>query len=276
MRDIYLKIYKMKKITLLLLSLVFVSTAMAQVGGLSASKLGTLCTAPVPEGTIEFEPFFGYATSTNFFDSNGDIQPLFSTSDSTMKFSGSGFRFSYGLMKDLEIGVSLPIDVSEVSFGAKYKLPLEGDLTMGLLAGYTSLIGNQAYDRRDAIHEMTPSFVGGFIMTYEFNEKLSIDFDAQYQKHTQETFDGHTHGFYLNSDIGYYLMDRVNFIAGLNYGYKVFNASIDNSHLLTLNTGIAIEKAENFILVINAPIDLFGKNEYQTTGFGLALTIILD
>lgn len=193
----------MKKITLLLLSLVFVSTSMAQVSGLSASKLGTLCTAPVPEGTIEFEPFFGFATSTNFFDSNGDVQPLFSTSDSTMKFSGSGFRFSYGLMKNLEIGVSLPIDVSVVSFGAKYKLPLEGNLTMSLLTGYITLIGNQIYDRRDAIHEMTPSFVGGFIMTYEFNEKLSIDFDAQFQKHTLTTLEGQTHGFYLNSDVGY-------------------------------------------------------------------------
>jgi len=266
----------MKKITLLFLSFVFASTTMAQVGGLSASKLGTLCTATVPEGTIEFEPFFSYATSTNFFDSNGDIQALFSTSDSTLKFSGSGFRFTYGLMKDLEVGVSLPVDVSKVSFGAKYKLPIEGKLTMGLLAGYTTLIGNQAYDRRDAIHEETPAFVGGFIMTYEFNDKFSIDFDAQYQKHTLITLDGHRHGFYLNSDLGYYLMDRVNFIVGLNYGYKVFEASIDNSHLLTLNSGIAIEKAENFILVLNTPIDLIGKNEYQTTGFGLALTILLD
>lgn len=251
-------------------------SAYSQVAGLSASKLGTLCTAPVPEGTIEFEPFFGYSITSDYFDSNGDLQPLFSTSDSTMKFSGSGFRFSYGLMKNLEIGVSLPIDVSVVSFGAKYKLPLEGNFTMGLLGGYTTLIGNQVYVRRSAIHEMTPSFVGGIIMTYEFNENLSIDFDAQYQKHTLETSDGHTHGFYLNSDIGYYLMDRVNFIVGLNYGYKVFNASIDNSSLLTLNTGIAIEKAKHFILVLNAPFDLFGKNEYQTKGFGLALTIILD
>jgi len=266
----------MKKIFLLFLIAFWSVSAYSQAGGLSASKLGTLCTAPVPEGTIEFEPFFGYATSTNFFDSNGDIQPLFSTSDSTLKFSGSGFRFSYGLMKNLEVGVSLPVNVSKVSFGAKYKLPIEGKFTMGLLAGYTTLIGNQAYDRRDAIHEATPAYVGGLIMTYEFNDKLSVDFDAQFQKHTLTTVDGHTHGFYLNSDVGYYLMDRVNFIVGLNYGYKVFDASIDNSHLLTLNTGVAIEKAENFILVINAPFDLLGKNEYQTTGFGLALTIILD
>lgn len=266
----------MKKLILLFLVSFLSVSAYTQVGGLSASKLGTLCTAPVPEGTIEFEPFFGYTTSTNYFDSNGNVQQLFSTPDSIRKFSGSGFRFSYGLMNNLEIGVSLPVDASEVSFGAKYKLPVEGKLTMGLLAGYTTLIGNQVYDLRDNVHEMTPSFVGGFIMTYEFNDKLSVDFDAQYQKHTLKTIDGHTHGFYLNSDVGYYLMDRINFIAGLNYGYKVFDANVDNSHLLTLNTGIAIERAENFILVLNAPIDLLGKNEYQTKGFGLALTIILD
>ena len=46
--------------------------------------------------------------------------------------------------------------------------------------------------------------------------------------------------------------------------------------LSALNPGIAIEKAENFILVVNAPFDVFGKNEYKTFGFGLALTIILD
>lgn len=257
----------MKKLTLLLLASFFTTNLFSQVGGLFASKLGALCTATVPDGTIEFEPFFGYATSTNFFDRNGNLRPLFSTSDSTMKFSGSGFRFSYGLMKGLEIGVSLPIDVSEVNFGAKYKPPIEGKLTMGFLAGYNTLIGNQVYDRRDAIYEVTPDFIGGLIMTYEFNRKLSIDFDAQYQKHTITTIVGHSHGLYLNTDVGYYLMDKVNFIAGLNYYYKVFEATIDNSYLLTLNTGIAIEKAENFILVINTPYRFIWKKRIPNYWF---------
>ncbi len=266
----------MKKLSLSILITLFSFNLYAQVGGLSASKLGTLCTTAVPEGSIEFEPFFGYALSTNLFDSNGDVQPLFSTSDSTMKFSASGFRFSYGLMKNLEVGVSLPVDVSEIRFGAKYKLPLEGKLTMGLLAGYNTLVGNQIYARRNAAHEMTPSYVGGLILTYEFTDKLSIDMDAQYQKHTLITNLGHTHGYYINSDIGYYFMEKVNLIVGFNYYFKAYNESINNSHLLTLNTGIAIEKAEHFILVLNAPFDILGKNEYQTKGFGLALTIILD
>ncbi|MCD4772735.1 MAG: hypothetical protein K8R41_05050 [Bacteroidales bacterium] len=259
------------------LSLLFATSSIfAQVSGLSASKLGTLTTATVPEGTIEFEPFFSYALSNYSFDNNGNRQPLFSTSDSTMKFSFLGFRFSYGLMKNLEIGITLPIDVSEVNFGAKYKLPLEGKFSMGLLAGYNTIMGNRIYVCRNAVHKVTPAYVGGVIMTYDFSDKFSIDFDAQYHKHKKTTLSGHTNGFHINSDIGYYLMEKVNFIVGLNYNYQVYNVNIDDSYLLTLNTGLAIERAEHFILVINAPFDILGKNEYKTNGFGLALTIMLD
>jgi hypothetical protein len=266
----------MKKIVIFIILDIIVVNLYGQVGGLSASKLGTLCTSPVSEGTIEFEPFFGYALSTIGFDKKGDRKDLFLSSDSTVKFSASGFRFSYGLMKNLEIGVSLPVDVSEVRFGAKYKLPCEGKLTMGILAGYSTLVGNQIYARRNSVQEITPAYVGGLILTYEFNEKFSIDFDAQFQKHTLTTDQGHTHGYFLNSDAGYYLLSQVNFIIGLNYNYKMYEDNINSSYLLTLNAGIAIERAKNFILVLNAPFDLLGKNEYQTRGFGLALTIILD
>ena len=113
-------------------------------------------------------------------------------------------------------------------------------------------------------------------MGYTISNRISVDFDAQYQKHSQLTSLGHYQGFYMNSDIGYYLMDNVNFIMGLNYNFQSYDEQIDNAHLLTLNTGVAIEKAKNFILVLNAPFDLFGKNEYQTKGFGLALTIMLN
>ncbi len=266
----------MRKFTLVLLASIISIGVYSQVGGLSASKLGTLCVTPVAEGAIEFEPFFGYARATHSFDQNGNSQELYSTSDSSMNFAGSGFRFSYGLIDNLEVGVSVPIDVSEVRFGAKYKLPIDGKLTMGVLAGYNAVVGNQIIAKHHAIYETTPTFVGGVIITYDFTEKFSLDFNAQYQKHTQETIGGHSNGIFLDSDFGYYLLEKINFIFGLHYDYKIFDENIDDSYLLTLNTGIAIERAENFILVINAPFDLMGKNEYRTKGFGLALTIMLD
>ncbi len=267
----------MKKISFILaILLISTSGIYAQVGGLSASKLGTLCTDVVPTNTIEFEPFFGYVTSTQFFDQDGSLQDLFLSSDSIQFFSSAGFRFSYGLAENLEVGISMPVDVSTVSFGAKYKLPLEGNLTLGVLAGYNSIVGNDVYVRKNATHESTSSAVGGIIMTYEFSDKFSLDFNAQYQKHINETVDGHNQGIYLGTDIGYYFLENINFIIGTSYSYNEYDISDNNAHLFTLNPGIAIEKAENFILVLNSPVDLFGKNEFQSIGFGLALTIILD
>ena len=53
----------MKKITLYVFVFLLETVGIyAQVGGLSASKLGTLCTEAVPINTIEFEPFFEYAS----------------------------------------------------------------------------------------------------------------------------------------------------------------------------------------------------------------------
>ncbi len=266
----------MKKV-IITLSLVFaISIAYSQVGGLSASKLGTLCTETVPAQTIEFEPFFGLASSTYAFDFNGGKQNLFSTTDSTQFFSETGFRFSYGLFENLEVGISIPIDVSTVSIGAKYKLPIEGKMTLGVLAGYNGIVGNEIYVKRNSVHESTSSVVGGLIMTYDFSEKFSLDFNTQYQKHLNKTIEGHDQGIHISTDLGYYLIENVNFITGFNYTFKNNDIFDQNSHLFTFNPGIAIEKAENFILVLNSPIDLFGKNEFKTIGFGLALTIILD
>lgn len=264
-------------ITIFVFSYIFFSQySFAQIGGISASKVGALCAEPIGKNHMEFEPFFAYSSSQHYFDSEGNIQALFSSADSTMKFSGSGFRFTYGAIQNMEIGVSLPIDISEVRFGIKYKIPIKGKLGLALIGGYNNIVGNQIYVRRNANHEATPSFLGGFVASFAFNEKWSVDFDAQYQKHTEATKDGHSRGFYSSLDFGYYLFDRINFVVGLSYNIQSFELRHYNSYILSLNTGVVIEKAEHFILVVMAPFDLMGKNEYRTKGFGLALTILLD
>lgn len=265
----------LKIFSLFIITLLYVN-AFSQIGGLSASKIGAKNTETVSAGSIEFEPYFAYAIATKFFESSGASSNLFSSSDSTLIFSSMGLRFSYGLFENLELGIAIPIDISEINFGMKYQIPMEGKLRMGLMAGYNDIIGNRVYVRRNAAHEVSPSYIVGIIMSYAANLKLSIDFDAQFQQHTFKNTLGHTQGLYINSDIGYYFLEKINFIAGLAYNFQVYDSSGNNSHVLTLNTGISIEKAKNFILVVNAPFDLIGKNEYKTKGFGLALTIILD
>lgn len=246
------------------------------LGGLSASKLRSLNASTVEQGSMEFEPSFGFANAKKYFDENQKVQPLFSSSDSSQKFSGFGFRFTYGIMKNMEIGVSMPIDMSELKLGGKYLLPFDGKLKLSLLGGYNMILGNRIFALRNTLHENTPSAILGFAITFDISEKMSIDFDAQFQKHMIKTADGHNQGIYLNTDAGYYILNGINFILGVNYNCQNYTASNKNSYVLSLNAGLTIERARNFILVLNAPFDILGRNEYQTKGFGMALTILLD
>ena len=83
-------------------------------------------------------------------------------------------------------------------------------------------------------------------------------------------------GFSANTFLTYYLIENVKFIAGASYSFEDYGVSEMNASLYTLNLGVEIERAENFVLILNTPIDLFGKNQYKQSGFGLALTIMLD
>ncbi len=144
------------------------------------------------------------------------------------------------------------------------------------MAGYNGIYGNDVYVKRNTVHESTSAYALGLICTYPFSDKLSIDFNAQYQTHIHKTIANHKNGVYISSDIGYYLIKNINFISGFSYSFKNNDEQEKCSYLFTYNPGIAVEKAERFILVLNSPIDLLGKNEYKTTGLGLALTILLN
>ena len=53
---------------------------------------------------------------------------------------------------------------------------------------------------------------------------------------------------------------------------KFSKKELDHDHLL-LNLGLTIETAHQFIIVINSPICLLGKNEDCLVGFSYALTL---
>jgi len=108
------------------------------------------------------------------------------------------------------------------------------------------------------------------------NEKTSIDFDAQFQKHTQILETWHKNDLFLNSDIGFYANEGFQLVFGANYYTSIYQESSNNVQLLSLNAGITIERAENFIVVLNTPIDVLGKNIEKFIGFGFALTILIE
>jgi len=264
----------MKKILFISLLLTISYFSYSQIGGISASKLVTLCTTTVPENTLEFEPAFSSSFSNKTWTSNGTLVTYLS--DSIATESDFGFRFSYGVIKNLEIGIALPIDVSTISYGMKYKLPFDNKISVGLLTGFNFPLGNQINSKKVYTFENTYSYVGGLVTTYEFSNKFSIDADVQYQKYFQNILEKHQNDLFLNMDIGYFVLDGIQLVTGLNYFQTNFENSDMNMSLLNLNLGITLERAENFIIVVNSPINLMGQNLLKTNGFGFALTIMID
>jgi len=264
----------MKKTLFVSLLIIISSLSFSQVGGLSASKLATLCTTPVPVNEIEFEPAFSSSFSNKVWTSDGT--PVSYLTDSISVESDFGFRFSYGVIKNLEIGIALPIDVSSISYGMKYKLPFENKISFGLLSGFNYPLGSQTISMVNHTFENTVSYVGGLVTTYQISDKFSIDADAQYQNYFQKTFEGYKNDIFMNTDIGYFVVDGIQLVTGFNYFQTNFDNSDTKRSLLNLNLGITLERAENFIIVLNSPISLMGQNSLKSYGFGFALTIMID
>jgi hypothetical protein len=55
-----------------------------------------------------------------------------------------------------------------------------------------------------------------------------------------------------------------------------YNTNDYNSYRLTINPGLTIEQAKNFILVLNFPYDTIGKNTNKSIGIAMALTIMIN
>jgi len=256
------------------LTLVFMSfnyLSFSQIGGVSASKLATICTDPVANKVLEFEPAFGFEFSNKYFDEKGKLTNTFATSDSLELFSGFGFRFTYGVFDNFEIGTTFPVDMSVISWGAKYKLNNNDFFRTALMTGINLPIGNTIFNRNDRHYDNTSSYVGGFVATLDFSDKMGLDFDIQGQKLFSSTLENHFLDLFINLDYSYWLTEEFQLTAGLNYSNAMFENY--NEELLSLNIGTTIERHENYLLVINSPINIYGKNVQQVFGLGFAITI---
>ena len=73
--------------------------------------------------------------------------------------------------------------------------------------------------------------------------------------------------------MGYYVVDKIQLVSGLNFSLSDGDTP---QYQLVFNPGITVEKANNFILVMQLPYTALGKNTCQRFGFGMALTIMIN
>jgi len=251
------------------------SLSIAQIGGLSASKLGSFSVGVVPNNMIEFEPSFTHYSSRHYWDNNSDKQNIFSTTDSVRNISEMSFRFSYGLWDKLELGVSVAPNVSMSSWGLRYILYNSDKVGFAAITGMNIPLGNQTIDKKIRVAEDILSIGAGGVMTYNFNENFSADFTGQYLYHIEETAKHDKNSIFLNLDFGYYILNhQLQFATGVAYRSVYDDDGVHNA--LTITPGITIETGKRFIIVLYFPVDIIGKNEIINNGFGFALTLLID
>lgn len=244
-----------KLITTIFLIL-FSNNLFSQISGISASKLVAINTETVPGNEIEFEPSFNFSISKD---------------DSLQTNSNFGFRFTYGLNDRTEAGISLPMNMNGINWGIKYHALNFHKLSVGFIAGIeNALIVNNVNELNS--QPFFKSYAGGIVSTFQINEKLSIDFNSQIQN--QFHYSKQDFHISVNSEIGYFVSEGLQLAGGFQYGKNPLYHIPENSFIL--NSGMTIEKAKNFILVLNFPYQLKTKQLPSSFGFAMALTILIN
>ncbi|MDD2322826.1 MAG: hypothetical protein PHQ69_04325 [Bacteroidales bacterium] len=266
----------MKNLLFLLLLVLMSVTLHAQIGGISGSKLNAVCVDVVDHHHLEFEPAFGISWQSKAWDNHSSLSSHFPGSDSTYVSSGALWRFTYGLFDQLEIGVTAPLHLDVLNFGLRYVVYQGEKAGIAAIAGFNMPVETGIVSISPETEAQLCSLGIGAVASYAFNDHFSIDGNVQYLRYTATPTDSRNSGLAcLAIDAGYYLLDhQFQVIAGL--GYQNHFYPDDDHALLTLYPGVTIETGQNYIIVLAAPYDLFGKNFGKSIGFNFALTLTMN
>jgi hypothetical protein len=263
-------------LSLTTIMLCFSSCLSAQVTGVAASKLGAYNAESIGARNFEFEPafFLGYVART--WNTDRIVQPVYENTDTADLTLDAGFRFTYGIGSRLEAGCYLPMDLSSLSLASKFLFLASDKYDLSGILGINILGLGEARPRQMRSYEQSTLLAGGIAFSWQGNDKFSLDANAQVQKTLAPTFGDHRYDLFLTADAGYYIKPGIQFIAELNYSASNFYETSLSNDCLILNTGLTIETAENFIIVLNTPLPLLGKNTDIQYGLGFALTVMLE
>jgi hypothetical protein len=264
----------MKKLLLLSLTVLLGLKSNSQVLGLSADKLAAMNPLSIPARTVEFEPAFGYLWSKKYFDNNGQSKSL-SENDSISVLQSLVFRTTYGFAKNFEAGALVSSDLSTFSAGVKFTFFQSEKSAIAAVLGTTFSNESDIVLRNSGFFGKTLSVAGGFVFTNQLSEKFAIDYDFQYQN-IADMSSSYSDDLFINADLSFKIKEGFRVVEGLSYRYNHFKSDMEDAYLLTLNTGFVVSTGRTFILVLNIPYDLAGKNVAKYSGFTFALTIFLD
>ncbi len=251
------------------------TSTFAQIGGLSGTKLSSLNSGVLHNKSIEFEPGFFHSRTSKYWDGNSSLHSIYSTTDSLNIITGMYFRFTYGLMDKLELGVSISNDMSMSQFGIKIPIINKEKYGISIISGANIPLGNTSIDTKLRTSSYHTSYGLGIVSSIYSTDKLSFDMSAQYMRFITDSWQQNKGGYYLNFDMGYYVFNKqLMLIAAAAYSH--FEIHNTNHEVLTLIPGISVETGKNYGFSLSFPMDIYGRRENKNSAVNFILTLSFD
>ncbi len=247
-----IKFLDMKRGFLFFVLLIISYVSLAQIGGLSASKLNTLSATVVGTGKLEFEPSFSverdiFLVHTNVYDRDTALHKSFN------------FRFTYGAIPNLELGFYMPVSMNDVALGVKYKVFTRQKVLISVIGGT-----NLAMDTTVSVN----NFGGGLVTSLRYTEAFSSDMELVYLHNNLEP---KVSGVFFNMDHGLYI-GKIQYVIGFNSMIVPANMQLSQ---VWITPGVTIENAQQFLIVITYNYSLL-KTDIRSQGLSFAFTITLE
>lgn len=237
--------------------ILFTFNLLAQVGPYSNGTLVASSEQGVDSKTLEVQTGYeSYYTSKTW-----DADRKLTKSDTMNVETGASIQFNSGITDNIEWGVVIPFDASEMSLGLKYNF-LQKDSTrnLGLSVGaWTDVpLGTGSYKRFSKDVDNNAVLGGTFIGSYKFSEKLVSYADVSVTKSIVKN--PNTMNLYLNGELLYAVKEGHHWIAGISYSTAMYEDNNMNQDVVALSVGPVLELWENWNLTLFTTIDLAGKN----------------
>lgn len=216
------------------------------VGGISNSKVIIPSADPVPRNHVEAEPFF----VLEFEDDR----------DNTVRFGG-GVRLTLGALENLEVGANINYlniedsqliradsNFGDVEAGLKYRFLDEGrgyPFSLAYQGGVTFPIGS------GALWVFEP---GGLILTKNFTEKFSMDYDFVFGVIEDDSW-----SFITEAGFGYFFNDWFQAVIEGAYAYEDTDGGGDVS-VINVTAGFTAQATDWLTVIIGVTPDLYAKN----------------
>lgn len=242
-----------------------INFTIAQISGISSSKLCVPEATTITTGNFEFEPSFIVLNSQKEFCENGSEKSL----AGKIITSSLLFRITVGASDNFEIGTSFSSHLEQIAVGSKYILSNSESFRSAIISGISLPAGNKFIP--DTVNNTDDHYSTaiGFIASSTLSLKTSIDYSISYT-HIFRTIP-YNHLLNYGVGIGHWFNEKLQGILEVN----AFSAYDDKfySGKLSVYPGITYRISPKLLFVFGSQLDIIGKTENKSIGYFSAFTI---